>query len=414
MENSLPTYRQIARQHRLPDRWGVWMLALVAVGLTALRFLPHTATHRIASESALFHYGGNLLIRGAAPYSHLSDFKPPALYDTTALIALVAPTDPWTQFWIGAGLTALAALAAVVLAGLIVFRATGSNCAALTAGLVPVAFPTMLTLPLTGIWGKYFALAFGLAGLYALQRDRRLLAVALATLAAGYWQWAVVFPALVVVSSWRSNADMRRVLAVAAGVTAVVVAPIVLAGATVPMLRQVVIEPIVGGNRNPLGVFQRIIKAQGFARFAWPLFAAGVVGGGYRLADALRGRSTPRATWWVVVGLVWTALQLAFFDFDWAPDMLLFVVFCGLGLGLFVGRLSFHDRILVACLVAFVAAGQLFDARHLFVGAVNTFETPGGTPVVELFLNGEYSRAARAPFCDGKRLRCPWLSEWDK
>lgn len=394
----------------LPRRWGVWLLAVVAAGLSLARFLPHTATHRIASESVLYHYGGNLLIRGYAPYLHHSDIKPPALYDTTALIALVAPQSPWTQFWIGAGLSAVCAITAVVLVGLITGRATGSNCAALAAGFVPVAFPTFLTLPLTGLWSKYLAIVFGLAAFYVLLDERYLLAAGLATLAAGYWQWVAIVPAVVLAETWRTDADMRRVLAVAGGVTAVVVAPIVLAGAAVPMIEQVIIKPIVGGNRSELGVVARIVKLHDFARFVWPLFAAGVVGGGYRLAESARGRPTPRATWWAAAGLVWTLAQLAFFDFDWTPDVLLFVVFAGLGLGLFVGRLRPSDRVLAVTLVALIAAGQLYDVRHLFVGPVAAYEPPGATPLYELFLDSEYSRAARAPFCDGQRLRCPWRS----
>jgi hypothetical protein len=337
-----------------------WTIAILAVAaLEARIYFPLQPTRRMFIDTPVFLLGGDLLAAGYAPYLRLWDVKPPLIYDTTALLALVAPGNPWVQFYLGSALTAILAVVIVALAGQITHQVTGRPFAAFVTAATVTGFHTFVLLPGLGIFPKYFTLAFGLAALWASLDDRHVLASALATAAAGYWQWGLIFILLVYGRAWRQDrlARWRPMVLATVGVTIVAVAPTVAAGGGVAMVMQVVDVFRLGDRGQPLTIrIQRLIAITGFL---WPVLVAGVVG---TVEVAYR----ERAHYWLAAGAAWPLLQIGFVDFDTAPDLLLLVVFAALGAGVVVGtlRLQRHQRILVVCLVLALAGGQLYDHRE--------------------------------------------------
>lgn len=337
-------------------------LTVLSGFLGLLAIWPITYGRTIGGDSVKFHYGGVLLARGYAPYLHFWDIKPPMIYYVTAALAWLAPNDPWTQFYLGSFLTMAASVATIVLAALLVDRRTRGQLGAVATGLTILSYSTFLFVPSRGIMPKFYAFAFGLAGVYCvLDRRRYLLGAALATVSAGFWQFGAVFVGIALgeVLRRREYDRVAEMVGVCGGVTLLVVAPIVLRGGGVAMLNQVVFTPIQGDEGVALA--ERLHKLYGYTLRLWPLYGLGVVGS---LAAAYRDRRN----WWVTAGVGWTLLQLLRLDFDTQPDVMLFVVFAAMGVGLLVGRLRKRDRLVVSVLVVLMAANGLVPAHEDFTG----------------------------------------------
>lgn len=361
MSSAYPTTNAIvahvfswAQQH-----W--WLSAPVAFAvLEVMIYFPIRPTREIRPDQGLFFLGGNLLATGSAPYLNLWDVKPPLIHETTALIALIAPGDPWTQFYIGSALTMLAALSVAILSGLVTHRVTGSASAAFVTTSTIIGYRVFVTAPAYGVYPKFFALAFGVAALWMSLDKRPIFAAVLATVAAGYWQWALVFVAIVYGRAWRASgkADWPRMVLASALVTAVVTAPFALAGAALPMVVEVVFAPF-NIPEPPQALAERIHKFTNLLGFVWPLVVAGVVG-------AFETAYRERDHYWLVAAVVWPAIQIGFLDFDAGPDPLLLLVLSAIALGITAGtlRLSRHQLLVVICVVVLLAGGQLYDRRE--------------------------------------------------
>lgn len=355
--------RQFLRGIR--SQWWLAAVAFLAV-LQASIYFPLQPTRRIYSDTARFLLGGDLLAAGYAPYLNLWDLKPPLIYDLTGLLALIAPGDPWAQFYMASALTFLAALATVALAGGLIARVTNSSTAAFVTCVTIIGFNTFVVYPANAVSPKYFMLVCGLAALWCSLNDRHIPAAALATAAAGFWQWGLVFVVLVYARAWRVNkfAQWRAMVVASVAVTAVAVAPIVLAGAGAAMVQQVMIDVFIKGTQEQT-LLESIQKFTRYLNFLWPLVVAGGFG-------AIEVATRKRDHYWVLALVVWAGFQVFFVDFETGPDLFMIVVFAALGLGVLIGtlRLQQHQRVLVVCLVLALAGGQLYDHRQ-------ALETPG-------------------------------------
>lgn len=367
----------VATRYYLP------ILALLVLIQQFFRYAPFPARHYFYSDPATFMYGGNLLLRGYSPYLYLWDVKPPAIYDTTALIAALAPNDVMLQYYLTSFLTSLMAGVTVLLAAELVYRATQNDIAALATGFTIFAYPHFLTFPGIGIWSKYYALAFGFAAIYLVHNDRHLFAAISGALAAGYWQFAVVFPVIVLLDAYRTQTvQLWQPVTAMIGTTAVVTAPIILLGGGEAMLSQVVFSPFQMSDQSA-GLIDRIKKFKGIVPYSWPLFYAACLTTVYHVV-----RDWQEA-WWLSLGLGWAALQIGHLDFDAAPDPFMFVVFASIGLGLFIGRLDRRQQIGVTLALCTLTTGQLFDLRERFTDDPKT-ELNMRKPQVSQFVAGQY------------------------
>ncbi|WP_248910070.1 DolP-mannose mannosyltransferase [Halocatena marina] len=340
-----------------------WWLSAVAVfaALQLSIYFPLRQTRRMLPDAAVFLLGGDLLAAGYAPYLRLWDVKPPMIYNTTALFALIAPGDPWTQFYLGSALTTIAAVVIVLLAASLTYRLTARPFAAFVTAVLIIGFHNFVQLPSVGIFPKYFTISFGLASVWCSLDDRPALASAFATIAAGYWQWGLIFVMLVYGRAWRQDrlAHWRPMVFASLCVTIIAVMPIVLLGGGVPMIVEVIIDVFRLGDHGQTLV-DRIQKFIRFTGFLWPLLVAGVVG-------AVETAYRERAHYWLAAGALWPVWQIGFVDFDSLADLYLLLVFAAIGLGVAVGtlRLERHQQIIVVCLVLAFAGGQLYDMRQV-------------------------------------------------
>jgi hypothetical protein len=367
-------------RERLPAQYWPLIVAPLVLLLQLWMYAPFPATHHVNQDSATFHYGGNLLARGYAPYLYLWDVKPPLVYDTTAVLALLAPNDPMTQFYAGSFLTSAAGLGTILLAGAIVYRSTGHNLAALATASTILAYTQFVYLPGAGIWTKYFALFFGFLGVYLALSGRPIVGVAAATLAPGFWQLGAIFPLIALLFAWRQEASLPLAVGAAAAVTAIAVAPVVALGGLYPMLQQAIVTPLSMADQSA-GLLSRIQKFRRIATYSWPVFYAAALCGAYHVYDR-------RDAWWLGLGGGWALLQIGFLDFDAAPDPLMLVTFLAIGLGLFVGRLDRRQQLAVVLVVLSIVTAGLYAHRGPFVGTPST-ENPD-KPIHEHFLEGRY------------------------
>lgn len=340
-------------QH-VPAQW--WSVVVVYAGLLQYDLLfPIEGTRTIAPDSATFFYGGGLLAEGYAPYLYWWDVKPPLIYDTTALIALIAPHQPWVQFYLGSMLSAMMALASVVLVGMIVYRLTRSNLAAFTAGVVLCGYWHLFYLSVRGIFPKTFVLAFGLTAIWYSLAERHLIAAVCGTIATGYWQFGAIFAVIAFGRAWKHDRSLLpRMIAASVLTTLISIAPIVLLGGGLSMLYQVIVVPVLMGDR-PQTFLMRLTKFTTSMPLLWPIWLTGIAVG---VEHVIR----TRRHYWLAGGLGWSLVQLGVLDFDTRIDAILLVVFCALAVGVFVGDVQ-HQltrpqlAILIACLCLLPVSG---------------------------------------------------------
>ncbi|MFC7047202.1 DolP-mannose mannosyltransferase [Halobacteriaceae archaeon GCM10025711] len=206
-----------------------------------------------------------------------------------------------------------------------------------------------------------------------------------AALSAGFWQFGVLFPILVVgLTVKHRRSELMNVVGGGAVVAVVAVAPIVALGGGRAMVQQVVLAPIVTGHQgNPISLSRRAIE------LLW-LAAPLVILSGYT-AIAATQKSTLLPSWWVGVGLGWFLLQILVFDLDGAPDLILLLAFAALSLGVYVGRASSYEAVaVVGVLVVTTVLLTMPWIQHGF--PLNPTVVPPAAEYVDttLFWNGEF------------------------
>jgi hypothetical protein len=344
-------------------------LALLVQALSVRRALSTTPpTTNI--DAVFFEHAGWYVTQGAIPYADIWDIKPPLAIETTTVLAALAG-DPLTLHLSSVALTAGAAIGCSLLVGVLAHRLTGDGYAALIAGCTLLAMPAFYRLSANGFRPKYLTLFFGLGALALALRNRPLLAGAAAAASAGYWQYGAIFAVLVVgiAIQQRDRRALARQFIGMVLVTAAVSLPMVLSGALVPMLVEVVYVPLTTQAAQP--VLQRLGKFLFYLAYA--LVPVGV--GLYGLAA---GRERLRRHWWVAAGAAWGGVQLLF-DLDSAPDLYLLVTFLALGVALAVTRARpAHRRWLGMAFAVIVLVNTLWVGGFVANPVENVRSTDGG------------------------------------
>lgn len=328
------------RSYDLPPAVLVGMLA-AALQLWAI--LPLTERPIVHPDSALFMYGGGLLAHGYPPYVYVFDIKPPLIYETLAVLNWLLPADPLVQFRAAVLLTGIAFVGFVVVTVQLVVELTDSRLAGVAAGATLLAYPPFYLFVALGPWVKHFAFFTGVSGLYALQRDRPVLAGGFGAAAAGFWPMAVVFPAIVLLEAVRRTrtrdvrwavwgvGDVGRVLGGAATTTAIAVAPIVALGGGYNMFYEVVVFNFAGAE--PFEPIARAAQAVGLLGVTSFLVGVGAFGVLWEVA-------VDRSHWWLLAGVGFAGVQVLALDLDFYPDLFLLVFWCALGVGVAVSNVD--------------------------------------------------------------------------
>jgi len=150
----------------------------------------------VRADNAVFQHMGWYMVRGGRLYAEVWEVKPPLSYETTALVALVFGGDVYRYHVATVVLTMCVAV--VVLVGLLAYDLTESEAAGFLAGLTVLVLLGYHLLAATGFKSKFYFLLAGLAGVYLARRGRYLWSGFATAASVGYWQVALVFPALVV------------------------------------------------------------------------------------------------------------------------------------------------------------------------------------------------------------------------
>lgn len=285
----------------------------------------------LGPDATLFAYSGWLWAEtGKVPYLHLWDLKPPAIHETAALFSLLSRGDPWGIALLSVLVMGLLIIGSTILIGQLVHYHTSNPIAAYIAATIPLVYPTYYNYAATGLRPKYFTIFFGLLGVYFyLVEDRWTLGGFSAALAAGYWQFGVIFPVLAVVTAYTTGkSEVKAVIGGGIGATLLVVAPVYLSS---PAAFSSMLVEVIGTSvwiTEPLEPGRRAIKFFKFLGIALPVIGLGLFGSALAVLK--------RETAWITVGVGWFLLQVFRFDLDGTPDLLLLVIFAALGMGILI------------------------------------------------------------------------------
>lgn len=360
---SLDSHKQALEQ---PIVW----LAVVStiVHLSSLtRHFTTTGGIRAGPDALFLEHAGWYVTQGGVPYVNMWDVKPPLSVETTAVISLLTGGNMLALHIVSTLLTVALGVGITLVVFRLVGDATDDEMAGLVAGLFVLAYPGFHYFAGRGFSAKFFALFFGLLAIYFAQRDRFVVAAALATLSPAYWQFGLVFPAVVLgyATLSRSVRTIGRSVATMAVVTVIVLGPIVLWDAFIPMIGQVVFTGIITPESD--SVFKRL--ARGFLFFGYlPPF---VLLGTYGLARV--GVDDLESSWWALVGMGWFAVQALFLDFDSYPDLIGTVVFVAVGVGFLYARLRETNR-----RALFASIAVLVVVSAVFLGSFGVLTRPLG------------------------------------
>lgn len=355
-------------------RWYPLLVAQTTL-LEAVVALPHligSGRPDLNHDAMFYLFIGWYWTQGNAPYLRVWDWKPPANPVFTALLSILAGGNPARIAVLAVFTTTAAVVGIVALVGLLVHQYTDDAVAAYTAGTALLTFNVFFRLAAQGFRPKYFLLLFGFAAVYLLVNGRYAWSGASAAAAAGFWQFGIIFPVIVAIGAYRGDGHesdrspnkggrhrrrVGRTVAGMAGATALIVLPIVLSGAAIPMFTQVVFGPF--GQPEPFRPLHRLFRIKSLYGWALPVMAIGVVG-------AFLGW---RTVWWVPVGTGWALLQVGVLDLTLYADLFLLTAFCGVGYGLLMHRTDEHvvPLLLVVGIVALVIGQYAIGAGSLAI-----------------------------------------------
>lgn len=378
-----------------------WFLALVGLtllvqGLSVWRAFSRPGRPALNVDSAFFQHAGWYVTQGAVPYADIWDIKPPLTIETTAVLSVLAGGAPFTHHLLSVAVTGGAAVGCSLLVGVLAYHLTEDAWASLGAGLVLLTVPGFYYLSANGFRPKYLTLCLGLAALALQLRDHPLLAGIAAAASAGYWQYGAIFALLVLGLAFerRDRATPAYALVGMAAVTMLVVLPVTVRGATVPMLVEVLYVPLT--TRDAQTLLQRLGKLLFYLAYA----LVPAVLGAYGLATN-RDRLPER--WWVYVGVGWGALQVLL-DLDSAPDLYLLVVFLALGVALFVADADSRTRqrliaglLGIALLNTLWVGGIVQNPTGQGTGATDATDTESGFDIGRLAESVDVSRPGNPP-----------------
>ncbi|MFB6295636.1 MAG: DolP-mannose mannosyltransferase [Halobacteriales archaeon] len=317
-----------------------WVATLLAVGLLAhLRVLwPVFRYPRppITADAAVFEHAGWYITRGGRLYLDVWEPKPPLPYETTAVLALVAGGDASLYHALSVALTVGASIGVMLLLGALTHRITDRPDAALLAGSAVLVLPGYFYLPALGFSAKHVTAFAGLLAVYLALDDRPFPAGVAAAASAGYWQPAVVFPALAAGitlqrGSWRA---VVRVCLGGALAAAVMLAPVVYWGAIPAMIAEAVVVPLV--VPEPGSLVPRLFVGGRDLKSSVPVLAVGAAA----ILLALR-KPHREAWWWVAAGGAWFGFVAFAVDYDSFPDAIPGLAFVALGIAFLYAT---HER----------------------------------------------------------------------
>lgn len=284
-------------------------------------------------DSVKFEYLGWYLSRGNRLYVDVWAVKPPLPFEITAVLAALAGGDVVRYHVLALLANGVAAVLGAAAAAGIVHELTDDSLGAVVGGVGTFALPFYAYRALIGFKAKYLIVAAGLGCLYLAYRDRSVAAGVAGALAVGLWQLAAVFPVAALGLRWQADGrdGALRVLAAGTATGALVLLPVVLWGAVLAMVTEVLLTPLLVTESHTFADRARYVAATlGTATPVALLGLAGLVGG---LTAGRRRREWPLA-----LAVAWFTVAIVAFDFDHAPDLFPWLAVVAVVAGVAVAR----------------------------------------------------------------------------
>lgn len=302
----------------------VAVFSLTAFAFHSLRYALFKGWPNIGTDQAFFQHAGWYVTQGAKIYIDIWDPKPPAVIETTTLLAFISNGNILVLHILSIVVTALATALSAVFVTRIVAGITDNERGAILAGLVFNSFPFIIMNPFLGFGMKTLTVMFGLVSIASAMSDRPYISGAAAVISTAYWQFAVIFaviPLLIL-----SRKDYGRYLAGGVVLSGLILMPIVYWGAFTPMLVEAVVAPVTSGETQSF--LYRLVKGTLAIGWSLPLCLLGIVGLALQISNRGKGRL------WTLLLFLWFSLQIFVFDYDGTDDLIIGFVLVSIGIGL--------------------------------------------------------------------------------
>lgn len=351
-------------------------------------------------DSAVFQHGSWYAVNGGRPYVDFWLVKPPMVYQILIPAAIVSSGNMLVLHILSVSITILLVIGTSLIIYLIIKHVTQDEDAAFWGGISLIGFHTYLFLATTGFRPKYAVAFFGLLSILLSYRDRWMMSGVSSVVALGFWQLAVIFPAITVVwSFWRSARDWSNLIflyqsaGATIGLILVFVPTLSISGVT-PIVAEVILSHLL--ESEPITLYDTVIsflRVGLSTRFASFILLIGSLG-------TLYGVLKQRQKYGLILILgAWFGLMLILIDFDAGPDIIPGYSIAAIGTGFAVHFVHPHKKRILKIAIALIVIFSLLSGL--------TIDTSNPTKNTVQELNGPYSQYG------DKNLRMSYIY-WNK
>lgn len=376
-----------------PDRRPSFEESLLLVLGVVLQSIPNLYNFSVNSppiiglDAIVFQYSGWYMTQGGVPYAGIWDIKPPFIHYVAAAVSAISGGDMFVLHTASVLLMGASFLLVSSLVFRIVIELTDNRRSAFLASLFLFTYPELYTFSARGLRPKMFVMLFALVSIWCLTRERFAMSALFGALAAGFWQFAIVFalvPTAYVIHrrEWKS---FTALLVGTSALVAVAVAPLAYSGVTNQLVAEVIVGPFMASEE--LNYPLRILEAGYFLKFASIPLAIGGLG----VLVAVREDAYGRPLWLPILG-GWFLFQVLFIDLDGPPDLFVGFVIAALGLGIAADHWPRYERTLLVGTSAVVVLMCGWLTYVLVTG--DTFLWPGFSATLVADPSGYYSYTA--------------------
>lgn len=292
----------------------------------------------IGADALIFQYSGWYISQGGVVYSGVWDIKPPLIHYLAAVISLISGGNVFTIYVISVLLMGVSFLLISIFVFRIVNKLTNNERAAFAASIFLFTFPAFYNFSTRGLRPKMFVILFGLLTIWYLMQDRYIISAIYGAIAAGFWQYAIIFPAVPVLyviykKDWKA---FRTQIIGGSVLVLAVVAPLIYAGVANQLVAEVILAPFLASEE--LNYPYRILKAGLFLKFSSILLVVGGIG------ILLSIKQAYNQQFWLVIFGSWFLIQVLFLDLDGPPDLFVGYFIVSIGFGIAVDYWYEYDR----------------------------------------------------------------------
>jgi hypothetical protein len=321
------------------------LLIIIPAGLFLFSMFYQYLVHgeKLFKLGAFYLHAGWYINQGAIPYSDIWLLKPPLILIVTSGLAFIAGGNMHLLYIFSIFSGSVAGVISVYLAGNIIFKITNDRLASLAGGLIMLTIPQFYSAPYWGIWPKYFVLVFGLSSIYLFIIDNSFKSGVFAAVSAGFWQFGIIFPLIVVFGSWNNRHKLGKVLIAMATTTLIVLTPFIISGEMVPVIVETIFAPLFADVRN--SIMQRGIEFILVTGFALPVVLFSILG--FYKTDYISDKNSSILT----ITAIFFSIQILFFDLESIIDVIPWLGIASIGGGIYLSNVNKRKDRLVLMII---------------------------------------------------------------